>query len=282
MNQHEGGRWIGDPTAFHAEGAFWDTSRLLYVDMLSGDIITHDDHGNRRTSVSDVVALVRPRATGGYVAATERGFALLDEEFAVERDIPAFDGVSLRMNEGACDAAGRLYCGSMAYDYRRDAGTLYRLDPDLGVHVVLDHVTIPNGLVWVAGGTVALHAETADDRIYAYDFDAASGTFGARNIFVDLSDTPGSPDGIALDAEGGVWVAMFGGGAVRRFDERGTLTDTVPLEVSNPTSCAIGGSEGTTLFVTTSRQDAPGEDRAGQVYAIDVGVRAATVHAFGG
>jgi sugar lactone lactonase YvrE len=281
MNQHEGGQWIGDPTAFHSEGAYWDGSRLLYVDLLQGDILTHDEHGDHRISVSDIAALVRPRTAGGYVAATERGFALLDDEFAIQRDIPVFDDAGLRMNEGACDAQGRLYCGSMAYDYRRDAGTLYRLDTDLSVHVVLDHVTIPNGLVWVAGGTIALHAETADDCIYAYEFDAAAGTFGQRAVFVDLADVPGSPDGIALDADGGLWVAMFGGSAVRRFDERGTPTDVVPLDVSNPTSCAIGGANGTTLFVTTSRQDAPDEERAGQVYAIDVGVRAAEVHAFG-
>ena len=281
--QHLGGQWIGDPAAFHAEGGYWDARRgaLLYVDMLQGDILTHDNRGDTRTRVGDVVALVRRRSGGGYVAATERGFALLDDQFSVERDIPVFDDTSIRMNEGACDAAGRLYCGSMAYDYTRGAGTLYRLDPDLSVHVVLERVTIPNGLVWTAGGTIALHAETADDRIYAYEFDAATGTFGERSVFVDLSDAPGSPDGIALDAEGGVWAAMFGGGAVRRFDASGRMTDLVPLDVTNPTSCAIGGRNGTTLFVTTSRQDAPDEARAGQVYSIDVGVHAAEVYPFG-
>ena len=282
MNRYDGGHWIGDPGAFHAEGAYWDSSRLLYVDMLSGDIVTHDDAGDRRTSVGDVVALVRPRSTGGYIAATERGFALLDRDLALERVIPVFDDHGLRMNEGACDAQGRLYCGSMAYDYRPQAGTLYRLDPDLSVHVVLERVTIPNGLVWVAGGSVALHAETADDRIYAYEFDAGAGTFARREVFADLADLPGSPDGIALDAEGGLWVAMFGGSAVRRFDERGRVTDIVPLEVSNPTSCALGGANGTTLFVTTSRQGAGDEEHAGRVYAIDVGVRGAEVHGFGG
>ncbi|WP_382307942.1 SMP-30/gluconolactonase/LRE family protein [Herbiconiux sp. UC225_62] len=290
---HRGGRWLEGPTAFHGEGAFWDEriGALRSVDMLSGDILTHretaDDGGDAegRHSVSDVVALIRPRVTGGYVVATERGFALLDDELRTEREIPVFEETLLRMNEGACDAAGRLCCGSLAYDYAPGAGKLYRLDPDLSVHVVLEQVTIPNGLVWTAGagGPLALHADTADDAVYAYDFDPIAGAFGPRETFVDFAGVTGSPDGMTLDAEGGLWIALWGGAAVRRYDARGILTDIVPLPVSHPTSCAIGGGSGTTLFVTTSRAGDTGapEPFAGQVYAIDIGVAAAAVHGFG-
>ena len=270
-----GSSWLGDPAVFHGEGAYWDAAigGLRYVDMLRGDLMTVDT----RTHVADVVALVRPRAGGGYIAATERGFALLDDSLAVELSIPVFDDPELRMNEGACDAAGRLYCGSLAYDYREGGGTLYRLDPDLSVHVALEGVTIPNGLVWSGGG--ALHADTSDAKVYRYEFDTATGAFGAREVFLDFADTPGAPDGMALDAEGGLWVALWGGHAVRRYDAAGLLTDTIELPVTNPTSCAIGG---TTLYVTTSKQglDSP-EQHAGQVYAVEVGVRGAEVHAFG-
>jgi sugar lactone lactonase YvrE len=287
------GRWLGDPVAFHGEGAFWDASigGLRSVDMLRGDILTHrgaDDGGDHhddgeRSHVGDVAALIRPRAAGGYVVATERGFALLDGELRPQREIPVFDDTAVRMNEGACDAAGRLFCGSMAYDCAPGAGKLYRLDPDLSVHVVLEHVTIPNGLVWTDGGTVALHADTADDAVWAYEFDATSGTFGERALFIDFSAAAGSPDGMALDAEGGLWVALWGGGAVHRYDPAGILAAVVPLPVTNPTSCAIGGDGGTTLFVTTSRQGIRdgAEPRAGQVFALDIGVAAAELHAFG-
>lgn len=276
-----GSSWLGDPGVFHGEGAYWDAriGALRYVDMLRGDVLTL---GGARTHVGDVVALVRPRADGGYVVAAERGFALLDDALAVVREIPVFDDPEVRMNEGACDASGRLYCGSLAYDYREGGGTLYRLDADLSVHVVLEGVTIPNGLVWSGGA--ALHADTSDGVVYRYEFDAARGTFGAREVFIDFADAPGAPDGMALDAEGGLWVALWGGHSVRRYDTSGALTDTIELAVTNPTSCAIGGTSGTTLFVTTSKQGLGDrvEEHAGEVYALEVGVGAAEVHAFGG
>ena len=268
------GRWLGDPDVFHGEGAYWDRGTLRYVDMLRGDLLTVDS----RTHVADVVALIRPRVDGGYVVATERGFALLDDALTVERTIPVFDDPDVRMNEGACDAAGRLYCGSLAYDYREGGGKLYRLDPDLSVHVVLESVTIPNGLVWSGGA--ALHADTSDGAVYRYEFDATAGSFGQREVFVDFADAPGSPDGMALDAEGGLWVALWGGHSVRRYDPFGKLTDTIELPVTNPTSCAIGD---TTLYVTTSKQglDDPITEHAGRIYAVEIGVRGAAVHPFG-
>lgn len=281
--RHERGEWLGG-AAFHREGAYWDSlgGRLHSVDMLSGDILTLTDRGETRTHIGEVAALVRRRTGGGFIAATERGFALLDDAMQVVSSVPVFDDPSVRMNEGACDAQGRLFCGSMAYDYRRGAGRLYRLDRDLSVHVVLDSVTIPNALVWVDGGAAALHADTSDDAIYRYAYDVGRGTFGEREVFVDFSTITGSPDGFALDAEGGIWVALWGGAAVHRYDRHGALTDVVPLAVSNPTSCAIGGPSGTTLYVTTSRQGigAHEQPEAGRLYAIDIGVQGGEVFPF--
>lgn len=280
------GGWLGDPGAFHSEGAYWDPviGGLRYLDMLRGDILTNRDGRDERANVAGVVALVRPRLEGGYLVATERGFALLDDALQVVRRIRVFDDPDLRMNEGACDAAGRLYCGSLAYDYRPNGGKLYRLDPDLSVHVALDSVTIPNGLVWTDGGAAALHADTADRKVHRYEFDAIDGSFGHRETFIDFADAPGAPDGMALDAEGGLWVALWGGHSVRRYNADGKLTDTIELPVTNATSCAIGGESGTTLFVTTSRQGLGerAEEHAGRVFVQEIGVRAGKVHSFGG
>lgn len=282
------GRWTGSPTVYHGEGAFWDpvVQTFRYVDMLAGDVVTDPDGQRSRAHLGDVAALIRSRREGGYVVADERGVVLVDDELRMRQRIPVFDDPSVRMNEGGCDRAGRLYCGSMAYDYRPGAGTLYRVDPDLSVHVVLESVTVPNGLVWpsASGDGVALHAETGDETIYAYEFDLASGSFGARTVFADLSSAPGAPDGMALDEEDGLWVAMFGGGAVRRFDADGALTDVLALPTSNVTSCAFGGPTGQTLLVTTSRQgiDDGDEPLAGRTFEIEVGVRGAAVHAFAG
>lgn len=280
------GRFSGDPAVFHGEGAFWDSAAgtLRYVDMLSGDVMTRRDRRDDRTHLGDVVAMIRPRVGGGYVAAVERGFVLLDDDLTVQKRIPVFDDPAVRMNEGACDAAGRLYCGSLEREYRPGEGTLYRLDPDLSVRVVLESVTIPNGLVWSLDGTAAFHADTAEGRIWRYEFDLATGSFGEREVLVDFVDTAGAPDGIAMDAQGGLWVALWGGAAVRRYDSSGSLTDHVPLPVTYPTSCAIGGPSGTTLFVTTSRLylTADQEPEAGLVFELEIGVGAAPVHPFAG
>lgn len=271
---------------FHGEGAFWDARAEVfrYVDMLAGDIMSDPAGAQSRTSVGEVAALIRRRTSGGYVVADENGFVLLDDELRQVQRVPAFDDSSVRMNEGACDAAGRLFCGSMPYDSTPGGGTLYRLDPDLSVHVALENVTVPNGLVWTEGGAVALHAETGDDVVYAYEFDAVRGEFGRREVFIDFSEVTGSPDGMTLDEAGGLWVATWGGSAVRRYDARGVLVDVLELPVSNVTSCAFGGADGRTLLVTTSRDGSEegSEPLAGLTYSVDVGVRGAPVHPFAG
>jgi len=278
--------WGGPQGVEHGEGAFWDDEAQVfrYVDMLAGDLMTIDAGGTHRRHVADVAALVRRRREGGFVIATENGFLLLDEAMDAERAIPAFADPSVRMNEGACDAAGRLFCGSMAYDFQPHAGTVYRLDPDLSVHVALEDVTIPNGLVWDQAGTTAFHADTGDDTVYRYGYDVTTGSFGVRDTFIRFDDQVGSPDGMALDAEGGLWVAMWGGSAVLRFDPTGALTDTVPVPVSHVTSCAFGGPDGRTLLVTTSRLEArrDSEPHAGETFQVEVGVAGAPVHRFAG
>jgi sugar lactone lactonase YvrE len=278
--------WLGDPSVFHGEGAFWDPAvgALRYVDMFRGDVVTLQAGRSTRTHVGDVAALVRARAAGGYVVATEQGFALLDADLRVDREVRAFELADIRMNEGACDATGRLYCGSMAYDLRPHHGKLYRLDTDLSIHVVLERVSVPNGLVWASDGGTAFHADTVEGRVNAYEVDVATGAFGASSVFIDFALLPGAPDGMAMDEEGGLWVAMWQGGAIRRFDATGRHTDAIPTGVSNPTSCAFGGADGRTLYITTSRDGLGGrtEPHAGQVLAVEVGVRGAPVHAFGG
>ncbi|MET2010727.1 SMP-30/gluconolactonase/LRE family protein [Microbacterium chocolatum] len=281
---------MGDADVFHGEGAFWDgaTGTLRHVDMLAGDLITiagaEGAASVTRTAVSHVLALVRRRRQGGFVVAVERGFTLIADDLRIEHEIPAFDDPDVRMNEGACDAAGRLFCGSMAYDARESGGRLYRLDPDLSVHVALEGVSIPNGLVWTDAGRTALHADTLAGEIRAYDYDPDTGAFGASRVFVRIDEADGAPDGTALDAEGGLWVALWGGGAVHRYDAHGRLDRIVPLPVTNPTSCAFGGATGDTLFVTTSRQgiDDGAEPLAGRVFEVPAGVHGAPIHAFAG
>ena len=149
--------------------------------------------------------------------------------------------------------------------------------------MVLRDVTISNGLQWTRDGATALYVDTPTGRIDRFDVDPGAGTFSGRRTFAEVAG-PGLPDGMAIDEEDGVWVALWGGGAVHRYDAAGRLDLVVELPVSQVTACTFGGPDLRTLFITTSRQGVePGEQpEAGAVFAYEAGVRGAVPHAFAG
>lgn len=274
--------------AYHGEGPVWisgggaGAEGLLWVDMLAGDVLSlAEDGAIVRRHVGPVVALVRPRAGGGLVYALDRGFALEDGPDAPLVRLPElWSDTSVRMNEGGCDPAGRLYCGSMAYDGRPGAGVLYRLDPDHSVHVVQSGLTVPNGLGWTAAGDRAFHVDSAAGRVDVLSWDAERG-LQDRRPFVTLD--AGTPDGLAVDVDGGVWVAVWGGGAVHHYDADGRLADVVEVPARQVSACAFGGPELDRLFITTSRENlADPEPGAGAVFTATPGVRGVPVRAFAG
>lgn len=269
---------VTDRCSYHGEGPFWDeaASRLRFVDMLAGDVVTVLPTGTvARRHIDDTAAVIRAREGGGYVVAVERGFALLDSEWNKQSTVRAFSSSTVRMNEGGCDPQGRFYCGTMAYDASSDGGKLYRLDADHTVQTVLEAVTIPNGLQWSADGTRAFHADTAQGRINVYDFDADNGLLLDPRPFITIDEADGAPDGNAIDDEGGLWVALWGGAAVRRYDAEGRLSEVIELPTTNITACTFAGAGSTELFITTSMEnvDADAEPAAGAIFRVSVGAR---------
>lgn len=276
-----------EPVAFHGEGAFWDArgERLLMVDLLAGDVIEIDaDAHPTAHHVGTVAGVVRQRASGGFIVAVERGFVFTDDDLVVEESLPeVFSDPAVRLNEGGCDPQGRFYCGSMAYSEESGGGRLYRLDADLGVTTVLPSVSISNGLQWSADGTRVFYNDTPTGRVDVFDFEPDSGAFLNRRPFVTLE--PGqNPDGMAIDDQDGLWVALFAGGAVLHIDRDGVVVDRVELPVSQVTSCAFGGPDRDTLFITTSRLflESDAQPDAGAVFAVRPGVRGAVPFAFVG
>jgi sugar lactone lactonase YvrE len=269
---------VTEPEAFHGEGPVWwdGWGGLRYVDMLAGDVHSVDVASGHVTSlhVSDVVAAIRPRVQGGMVAAVERGFALLDDDGSVRELGELWSDASVRMNEGGCDPDGRFYCGSMADDMRTGAGSLYRLDADNSVSVVLEEVTISNGLAWSPDRSRAYYVDSPTQRVDVFAYSAEQGLV-ERRPFVHIADALGMPDGIAVDAQGSVWVALWGGGAVLRYAADGSLDGRIELPVSQVTACAFGGTELDELYITTSRVSVPeGEQpQAGAVFRSRPGVR---------
>jgi sugar lactone lactonase YvrE len=271
--------------AFHGEGPVWSErwGGLRWVDMLAGDVLSLDPDGTvRRRHVGRVAAALRPRRDGGAVIAVERGFALEGPDGTLTTLDPVWADPGVRMNDGGCDPDGRFWCGSMAYDQAPGAAALYRLDPDGAAHTVLEGVTISNGLDWSPDGSLAYYDDTATHRIDVFDYDRDTGLTG-RRPFVRLPDD-GNPDGLTVDAEGGIWVALYGRGAVHRYTPAGVLD--VVLEVPTPqvTACTFGGPRLDQLFLTTSREGmAPDDDPlAGALFAADVGVTGRPVREFAG
>lgn len=273
---------ITAPIAYHAEGPVW-VEQLYWVDMLAGDVLSLGADGTvGRRHVGQVVAALRPRDSGGFVYAIERGFALDDGNGTPIRRLPdLWTTDAVRMNEGGCDPDGRFYCGSMAYALTPGAASLYRLDPDDHVSTVLGDVTISNGLEWSPDGRLAYYVDSATGQIDVMDYDGERGLTHRRQfVAVDR----GVPDGLTIDAEGGVWVAIWGGSAIQRFTPEGVLSEVIELPVTQVTACTFGGADLDELFITTSREGLPASEQpaAGALFRARPGISGLPVRRFAG
>jgi sugar lactone lactonase YvrE len=266
---------LGDPYAYHGECAVWFDDALHYVDMLAGEVLRMDTDGSLagRTKVGGIAATLRPRTAGGYVVGVDRGFAFVDPDGSRTTSPDVWSDPGVRMNEGNTDPFGGLYLGSMAYSKVDGGGSLYRLDPSGEVSVILEAVTISNGLDWSADYSQAYYIDTPTHRIDVFDV-AGPGVLEGRRTLIDLAGYTGAPDGMTVDADGGIWVAFYDGSCVRRFAPDGELTAVIMLPVTQPTSCAFGGPDLADLFITTSRENLPDDvqPEAGAIFHARPGV----------
>jgi sugar lactone lactonase YvrE len=265
------------PLADHGEGPVWADGwgGLRFVDMLAGDVVSVDGSGGQsgRFHVGAVAAALRPRVGGGMVVAVQRGFALVDPDGTLCVLDELWSDAGVRMNEGGCDPDGRFYCGSMGYDLTPGAGRVYRLDPDRSVHLAWSGVTCSNGLAWSPDHRHAYYTDSDTRRIDLFDYDPDGGLTG-RRPFVEVPERHGLPDGLTVDAEGHVWVALYGGSAVHRYRPDGALDGVLELPVSQVTACTFGGPGLAELYVTTSRHEvaAGSQPEAGAVFRARPGV----------
>ena len=280
---------VCSPTAgLLSEGPRWheEAGELLWVDILGARFhrgsIAADGTLDLVASLEfdRHVCAVAPVLGGGYVLAAGTGYLFVDEAGTVsELAQPEGSRTDVRMNDGACDPQGRFWAGTMAYDESPDAGALYRLDLDGTCATVLTGLTISNGIGWSPDGSTMYLADSGTGRVEAFDFDGGRGTISGRRTLVHVERPGVVPDGLTVDAEGGVWVALWGGGAVRQYAADGSLLATVRLPVERPTSCAFGGPDCATLFVTTARAGLDEvalarQPEAGHVFRVDgLGVR---------
>jgi sugar lactone lactonase YvrE len=275
------------------ESPWWDGRRgeLVWVDVEQGRLHRGDPDTGRFTSrdVGGVLPTVLPRRDGGLVLALrdtlvttstgELGTGETSERLARLSDLPE----DLRFNDGGCDPIGRLWIGTMSVSRRPDAA-LYRLEGDGALVPVVRGLTVSNGIDWSPDGATLYHVDTPTARIDAYDYDVADASIGGSRCFVEL---PGRrPDGLTVDAEGGIWVALFGTGEVHRYAPDGSRTEVVEIPTPQTTSCAFGGDGFDRLFVTTANvgdgATAGDDGGAGAIFVCTPGVTGRPVLAFAG
>jgi len=279
---------LTEACATHGEGPIWDEAAgvLRWVDMLNGDVLTMTSTGTiERLHVAKVAAAIRPRAQGGLVVAVERGFLLIGVDGEIGPEHPAFTDSGCRMNDGGVDRQGRFFCGSMAHDMVEPCGALYRFGSAGEIATVLEAVTISNGIAWSADGERMFYVDSATQRVDLFDYDTAEGMPRDRRPLVQVSRETGLPDGIALDTEGGIWVALWRGHAVHRYRaDDGQLDAVVELPVDLVTACAFGGPDRDQLYITTSRVDLGpnAHPAAGAVFLAHPGVRGLPLGTFAG
>ena len=269
------------------EGPVWDAERreLLWVDVDAG--LVHQlaaDGAVRTVDVGQPVGCAVPRARGGLALAVRDGFALLGPD----RDAPELvapverERADARMNDGACDSRGRLWAGTMSLRGDTRTAALYRLDAGLGVRRVLPGLSVSNGIGWSPDGTTLYHVDSPRRRVDAYDFAPDTGAVGCRRSVIPIGREEGLPDGLAVDEEGGIWVALWGGGAVKRFVADGTPSTKLHLPIASVTSCCFGGEDLATLYVTTATRGCEHEPLAGALFAFRPGVRGLPATPFAG
>lgn len=266
--------------AAHGEGPVWldDEDRLLWVDIPRSQVHRTDVESGEDDviEVGQHVGAAVPRTGGGLALALADGFALREADGAIEFVAPVTqDDPDVRFNDGKCDPVGRFLAGTMAYDARPGAGSLFRLDPDRTVTRLLDGVTVSNGLAWSGDGGTFYYIDTRTSRIDAFDYDLGNGNIANGRTIAAIPADDGHPDGMAIDTEGCLWVALFGGGAVHRYTPDGRLDALVNLPVTQVTSCSFGGPHLDRLYMTTSTAGLERPDEqplAGAVFVCAPGV----------
>ncbi|GGW18451.1 calcium-binding protein [Streptomyces libani subsp. rufus] len=236
------------------EGPAWDpaTGRLIWLDILGMRLHTYDPVSGRRTvrTTPQHIGAAKPRAGGGLVLNLRDGVGLLDPDggFRWLRHEPV---PGRRANDAAVAPDGSLWAGTMRYDETPGGGTLSRLTGDGTATTVLPDVTVSNGTGWSPDGRLMYYVDTPTRRVDVFDHDA--GGISGRRPLVEIEEGAGFPDGLTVDAEGCVWVALWDGGAVRRYTPAGELDRVVTLPTPRTTACAFGGPGLTDLYVTTAR-----------------------------
>ena len=261
------------------EGPLWDVAeqRLYWVNIKQREIHRFDPATGRDEmwKAPEAVGSLALRARGGLVVALRSGFFFFEPSTGAFQPIvaPEPERRENRFNDGKPDRQGRFWAGSMHDPEKLPTGGLYRLDVDHTCKRLVDNVVCSNSLCWSPDGRVIYYGDSYACKVWAWDFDTATGEIANRRVFAERPAEEGFPDGATVDAEGGVWVAYWQGWRVTRFDPDGKVERVVKMPVEKPTCPAFGGKDLDICYVTSAWIGGERQGQAGSIFAFQPGVK---------
>lgn len=267
------------------EGPIWNhqSQELYWVDIIGQKLHILDPatQKDRSLNTPSMVGTVVPADKEQAIVALQDGAYLINTITGTLTKLSSLDSANteIRLNDGKCDPAGRFWVGSMHMPETEAAGHLYMVDASGESKAQLDSVTISNGIVWTKDQKTMYYIDTPTGKIRAFDYDNASGDISNERTVVEIPKTMGFPDGMAIDEEDKLWVGLWNGNAIVRFDpENGQLMEKIEVPAHNVTACAFGGQNLDSLFITSARVDMTPDELekypdAGSVFVVVPGVK---------
>ena len=267
------------------EGSLWNykTGELMWVDIKKEilNIYNPATGYNKEMFTGQMIGTVVPTESGNALVALQNGIYHFNIETGAKKLLvdPEADLPGNRFNDGKCDPSGRFWAGTISLSGEKEVAALYRFDPDTTIHKMVDKVTISNGIVWSADKTKMYYIDTPTQKVMAYDYDDATGEISNSAVAVNVPTEMGSPDGMTIDENDNLWVALWGGSAVGCWNPvTGELIDKIEVPAKNITSCAFGDEDMGTLYITSAREATSNEElekwpHAGGVFKYRPGVK---------
>jgi sugar lactone lactonase YvrE len=268
----------------HGEGPVWCPieEKFYFVDLLKGTYfkVDYKTEEVEHFEVGQPLGVMALREKGGIVVAVRDGFGFFDEEtgnLELIADSPEFEVEETRMNDGAVDPAGRFLAATMTYDGSKSIGNLYALEEEGRYQHLEKELILSNGMGWSPDNSKFYLIDTHAHVMYAYDYNIETGEISNRSIFIQWSKNE-YPDGMAIDSEGGFWVAIWGAGKVSHFNAEGEFLEDFLVPVAHTTSCCFGGPDLTTLLITTSNLPLTAEEKsanplAGRIFKLETNTK---------
>lgn len=277
------------------EGACWnpDEQRIYWVDIYENRFHRLEPATGKFETfdVGTQVGVLRFRTSGGLIMGTKKGLGFWDEQNGFQLIVnPEPDKPFNRFNDGAIDARGRFWANTMCDPPEKSPkpeGSLYRLDPDLSLHIMETDLLLPNGIGWSPDYKTMYMANSPLHVIFAYDFDLESGTISNRRDFIHIPENEGVPDGLTIDSDGHLWSARWSQGKISHFDPRGTLVEEIHVASPNTSCTSFGGPDLNELYITSARKELTDEQKAqfpqaGDLFRFKTNSKGQPFHKFAG